>query len=469
MTFNDFNLHRHLIGACEKNGFKQPTPIQNKSIPEILQGKDVMACAQTGTGKTAAFTLPLISNLLMDTNTKTRSPKVLVLTPTRELAEQILTSINTFTKGTQLKTGVVVGGVAYGPQLKMLRNGVDLLVATPGRLIDHLNEGKVDLSATGVLVLDEADRMLDMGFVKPVETIANAAAKQRQTLLFSATFTPEVDRLAKRFLTTPTQIRLATSTQKHDGITQSIYYASGRVQKQDLLKTLLEDQKIWQAIIFMRTKHATDRLAKTLNTWGHDAAALHGDMRQSKRKKVIERMHKGNLKVLVATDVAARGLDVKDLTHVFNFDLPQVAEDYIHRVGRTGRAGAKGTAVSFVSNEERKLLHAIEKTIGRKITVEGDVPTLKPFKANTNSGPRPKAKFGGKPNGKTGGKFNPKAKQKKRTFQGKSEGKFEGKKRGKPAEQQPGQKTTNGNSAKPNQNRPWQNKNKKPRRPRPQA
>lgn len=390
MTFNDFGLHRHLISACKNQGFTAPTPIQEKAIPAVMNDRDLMACAQTGTGKTAAFTLPLISRLLMDTNNKTRGPKALILTPTRELAEQILETLRDFTKGTQLKTGVVVGGVAYGPQLRMLSKPLDILVATPGRLIDHLEQKKVRLDDVKTFILDEADRMLDMGFVKPVERIAEATNSQRQTLLFSATFSPEVTKLAKRFLTEPEKISLAPSTQEHSDISQCIYYTPGREQKMVQLQRILEDQNIWQAIVFMRTKHATDRLAKKLNSWGHEAAALHGDMKQSKRKKVTERMHKGTLKVLVATDVAARGLDVKTLSHVVNFDLPQVAEDYIHRIGRTGRAGAKGSAISFVSNEERKLLNGIEKLLDKKIDVAGgESPSGKPSGSNARSGQHP--------------------------------------------------------------------------------
>ena len=371
MTFTNFGLHKHLIQACEQSGFTTPTPIQEEAIPALMAGHDLMACAQTGTGKTAAFTLPLISKLLMDTNNKARGPKALILTPTRELAEQILESIQTFTKGTQLKTGVIVGGVSYGPQLKMLSKPLDILVATPGRLIDHMGERKINLEDVKYFILDEADRMLDMGFVKPVERIAETTNKDRQTMLFSATFSPEVERLVKRFLTEPKKIRLANATEEHTDITQSVYMTPAREHKTERLQQILDGSNIWQAIIFMRTKHAADRMAKTLSGWGHDAAALHGDMKQSKRKKVTEQMHKGNLKILVATDVAARGLDVKALSHVINFDLPQVAEDYIHRIGRTGRAGAKGTAISFVSNEERKLLSGIEKLLGRKLDVVG--------------------------------------------------------------------------------------------------
>ncbi len=385
MTFDKLDLHPHLIKAINNAGFKSPTPVQEQSIPHILAGGDLMACAQTGTGKTAAFTLPVVHHLLSNAPKKrSNAPRVLILTPTRELADQILANINIFTRGSQLKTGLIVGGVSYGPQIQMMRRPLDILVATPGRLIDHMGEGRIDLSQIEVMILDEADRMLDMGFVKPVERIVSDMPKERQTLLFSATFSPEVERLAKRFLKNPVQVRLAAATQNHDQITQSMYYTSGKDQKADLLKEVLADGKVWQAIVFMRTKHSTDRLAKTIASWGHEAAALHGDMRQSARKRVIEQMHKGKVKVLVATDVAARGLDVKELSHVVNFDLPQVAEDYVHRIGRTGRAGAEGTALSFVSRDEFHLLRAIETMMGRKITAENERPhSHAPQRANS--------------------------------------------------------------------------------------
>ena len=367
MKFTQFDLHRHLLQACSNNGFENATPIQEQAIPKIIAGDDVMACAQTGTGKTAAFTLPVLHRLMHDTNNTQRGPKVVILSPTRELAQQILESIRMFTKGTQIKTGMVVGGVGYGPQIKMLAKPLDILVATPGRLIDHMHENRVDLTKVQSFVLDEADRMLDMGFVKPVETICETMPHDRQTLLFSATFSPGVERLAQRFLQNPTVIKLAQSHTENKNITQSLFYTNSREQKIDLLRTLLEDGKVWQTVVFIKTKHQADKMAKMIQDWGHRSAALHGDMRQTKRRRVIELMHENKVKVLVATDVAARGLDIKDLSHVINFDLPQVAEDYVHRIGRTGRAGADGIAYSMVSRPEMKLLHAIEKFIGRKI------------------------------------------------------------------------------------------------------
>ena len=376
MTFNELNLHEHLLRAIEKAGFEAPTPVQEQSIPHIMEGGDLMACAQTGTGKTAAFTLPVAHRLMTTKRTaeKPNGPRALVLTPTRELADQVLTNIKTFIGGSWLKAGLVVGGVSYTPQIKMLQKPLDILVATPGRLMDHMREGRVDLSQVEIVILDEADRMLDMGFSKPVETIVSEIVGTPQTLLFSATFDNEVEKLAKKYLTDPKEVRLAASTKRHESIDQSMYFTKGREQKMEIMEGILSDPKVWQAIVFMRTKFATERMAKQIESWGHTASALHGDMRQNARKRVVERMHKGNLRVLVATDVAARGLDLKDLTHVINFDLPQVAEDYIHRIGRTGRAGAEGVAVSFVSRDEMHLLRGIEKLLGEKIHAENDMP-----------------------------------------------------------------------------------------------
>ena len=350
-------------------------PVQEQSIPHILAGKDVMACAQTGTGKTGAFIIPVAHRLLEATErAKPGYPRAVILTPTRELALQVLANAQGFIKGTHLRAGVVVGGASYGPQINMLRKPLDLLIATPGRLIDHLNENRVDLSRAEVIVLDEADRMLDMGFSKPVDTIISHMAANRQTLLFSATFSKEIKKMAQRLLTNPVEVELAHAEVKHDNITQSMVYTPNKDDKINHLKTLLDDENVWQAIVFTKTKHGADKLAKKIAGWGHDADALHGNMRQNARKRVIEKMHKGKVRILVATDVAARGIDVKELTHVVNFDLPQVAEDYIHRIGRTGRAGAKGFAVSFVSKDEVNLLRDIEKLTKNQMVAENEEP-----------------------------------------------------------------------------------------------
>ncbi|MDD9912541.1 MAG: DEAD/DEAH box helicase [Alphaproteobacteria bacterium] len=375
--FSSLGLHAHILKAITKNGFKTPTPVQAQSIPLALEGKDVLACAQTGTGKTAAFTLPAVYRLLSKPHQEgRRTPRVLILTPTRELANQVAENVRTFTEGTPLKMGVIVGGASYGPQIKMLKNSLDILVATPGRLIDHLQEGLANLSAVEVLVLDEADRMLDMGFLKPVERIFDETADQRQVLLFSATVDSGIERLAKKFMTDPVQVRLAAETGMHAQIEQSLFHTSSREHKVELLRELVSNDAVWQAIVFTKTKRAADRMAQTISGWGHSTEALHGDMRQGARRRVVQKMHKGETRILVATDVAARGIDVKDLSHVINFDLPQVAEDYVHRVGRTGRAGAKGTAVSLVSKDELPLLKDIEKLLGEKIESRNEAPAM---------------------------------------------------------------------------------------------
>jgi len=403
MSFQGFKLHAKLLGNINKAGFTEATPVQAKTIPLALQNRDIMACAQTGTGKTAAFVLPLAHKLLSNeraTNVPPKAPRALILTPTRELAGQVLDNINLFIKGTDLKANMVVGGVSFPPQLKMLNRPLDILVATPGRLIDHMQQGTVNLKGVETIILDEADRMLDMGFLKPVERIMSGIAAQRQTLLFSATFDAEIEKLSKRFLNEPSVVKLASSTQQHAQITQSLYYTEGKEHKADLLKKLLDNKEVWQAVVFMKTKHATDKMAKRIQGWGHDTAALNGNMKQNARKRVIDQMHKGKLRVLVATDVAARGIDVKDITHVFNFDLPQVAEDYIHRIGRTGRAGATGEAVSFISVEEYGLLRDIEKLMQQKIK-----PLNEPSKPLPSDIPATAKGFGnrGKKTGKSSG------------------------------------------------------------------
>ena len=395
MTFQDFSLEPRLLDAVQKSAFTQPTPVQEQAIPPITKGADVMACAQTGTGKTAAYVLPLLHRLLTNPPTEEgKGARVLILTPTRELAAQVCKNIDTFAKGLPIRSGVLVGGVPYGPQIRLLNHPLDILVATPGRLMDHMNTGRVDFTRIETIVFDEADRMLDMGFLKPVETIMAETPEARQTLLFSATYSNEVERVVKRFLKDPTRISLAPSTQQHESISQKVMHASGRDHKVTLLNEILQDTGVWQAIVFIKTKHAADKMAKKLGDMGFDTAALHGDMRQSARSRVIRQMHDGKVRVLVATDVAARGLDVKELSHVINFDLPQVAEDYIHRIGRTGRAGESGVAISLVGPEDRSLLRDIERLIGRKIDAEGEPSTA----------PMPTRKPGGRNGGRSAGR-----------------------------------------------------------------
>lgn len=368
MTFHKFDFHDAIARSLTDNNFTTPTEIQEQAMPAVLAGKDVMACAQTGTGKTAAFVLPILQKLVSsESPVDGRGPRVLILTPTRELAQQVHDNIRLFSRYLHFKVGMLIGGVSYRPQYDMLKRRVDIIVATPGRLIDHMEQNKVDFSRLEVVVLDEADRMLDMGFVKPVESIVSAAPANRQTLFFSATFDNAVEKVAKNFLRSPVRLELAPQKQNNKAITQSMVTAKDSDQKRGLLNALLLEKDVKQAIVFVGTKHGTDRLAKRLASCGYRAAALHGDMKQNARKRTIDAMHKGDIKVLVATDVAARGIDVPTITHVINYDLPQVAEDYVHRIGRTGRAGATGYAISLIGPRDRRQLKQVENWIGQKI------------------------------------------------------------------------------------------------------
>ena len=370
MRFNELNLDPKLLKAVDAAGFTTPTDIQREAIPVVLTGGDLMASAQTGTGKTAAFVLPILQRLLKPSQRPGKGPRVLVLTPTRELAAQVDDDIRKFGRFCQFRAGNIVGGVAYGPQIKLLRNPVDLLVATPGRLMDHMAEGRIDFSRLEVFVLDEADRMLDMGFVSEVRKVAKALPGNRQTLLFSATLEGKVLSIANELLRAPKSIQLAVNTQRHEDIRQHVFQTDDADHKHRLLNHHLGADSLSQAVIFTRTKRRADRLAKKLSRDGHRCAALHGDMRQGARKRTIDQMKAGNVRVLVATDVAARGLDIKGISHVINFDLPMVAEDYIHRIGRTGRAGATGTAISFVGPEEWELLSGIQRLTGWEMARE---------------------------------------------------------------------------------------------------
>jgi superfamily II DNA/RNA helicase len=378
VSFADLNLDSRLMQALEALNFVQPTAIQQEAIPVILQNKDVMASAQTGTGKTAAFMLPTLHKLLTAPPKGTgKGPRVLVLSPTRELAQQINDAVRDFGKNTRLRMGTIVGGVSYFHQEKLLSRPFDILVATPGRLMDHMDKGRIDFSRIELLILDEADRMLDMGFVDDVEMIASKMPADRQTLLFSATLEGEVERVARKLLNDPVRIQTASVREKHESITQSVLAADDFGHKNSLLTSLLERKEMQQAVVFVATKSGTEELAETLKAQGISADALHGDMKQGFRRRVLEKMHEGRLKVLVATDVAARGLDVKGVTHVINFDLPMVSEDYVHRIGRTGRGGATGEAVTLVSPREWHKLFRIEQMLGTKldeIVIEGLEP-----------------------------------------------------------------------------------------------
>ncbi len=365
--FASFGLALPLLRSLSKNGFHSPTVIQAKALPVALQGRDVLASAQTGTGKTAAFVLPALQRLLTPASEEGCGPRVLILTPTRELAGQVEVVIRQLGRFTALRSGTVVGGMSYGPQERMLRGGVDLLVATPGRLMDHMARGLMDFSRLELFVLDEADRMLDMGFIKPVQRIAAALPVERQTLLFSATLEGEVMNITKRLLQNPERIHLSPVRQRNQAISQHLHTVNGPEHKHALLSHFLTDPKVNQAIVFTATKRGADRLTKRLNASGLSCAALHGNMRQNARLKTVDALRRGKVQVLVATDVAARGIDLEGVSHVINFDLPTVAEDYIHRIGRTGRNGATGTAISLVGAQDKVKLSRIERLTGHRI------------------------------------------------------------------------------------------------------
>ena len=384
MSFQNFNLDPKLLKAIEESGYTQPSDIQLQAIPPVIQGQDLMASAPTGTGKTAAFVLPALQRLLTNTPGKGKGPRVLVLTPTRELATQVAENIQKFTKHIRMSSGSVVGGTPYPPQMRMLKQPLDLLVATPGRLIDHMNSGRLDFSRLELLILDEADRMLDMGFVDDVKKIAAETPDSRQTLLFSATLEGEIAKIARQILKQPVRLQVSGVKVKHESITQHIHQADDYRHKRALLSHILGREELNQAIIFTATKKGADELSVRLKEEGLTCEALHGDMKQAMRRRTVENVKRMKTRVLVATDVAARGLDIKGISHVINFDMPMQAEDYVHRIGRTGRGGSTGVAVSLVGPQDWMLLSRIEKFIDSRLElseVEGLEPKL----------PRPKA------------------------------------------------------------------------------
>ncbi|NTU70482.1 MAG: DEAD/DEAH box helicase [Coriobacteriia bacterium] len=365
MSFDNLGLDARILDAVRSMGYDAPTPIQAQAIPAIVAGKDIVGCAQTGTGKTAAFTLPLLQRI----QGGGKSPRALIVTPTRELCAQIEDVARQASKYTKHRVISVYGGVGYQPQAKALRRGVDVLVATPGRLLDLCNNRDCDLSRVEVLVLDEADRMLDMGFLPDVKRILALLPKNRQNLLFSATMTPEVMRVAGDTLHDPVHIDVSPPSKPIDKIAQSIYPV-GQQQKMDLLVRLISDHRLERVLVFTRTKHRADRVAKVLDRSGISGAAIHGNRSQGQRQQALDGFKRGRHRVLVATDIVARGIDVDNITHVINFDLPNVPEDYVHRIGRTARAGKSGTAFSLFAPEEHDQLRDIEKTIDAVIDSE---------------------------------------------------------------------------------------------------
>ena len=376
-TFANLHLDAALLRAIEESGYTTPTAIQAQAIPVITEGHDLMASAQTGTGKTAAFMLPALNLLATPHALKSRGPRILVLVPTRELAAQVNEATRKYGKFIRARTVSIVGGMPYPLQNKLLSQPLDILVATPGRLLDHMERGRIDLTRLQMLILDEADRMLDMGFLPDVERICSQLTAERQTLLFSATLDGDIARIAKQILKNPKTIQVAGQKEKHANIEQRLHYVDDMTHKNKLLEHLLIAPDMNQAIIFTSTKRHADLLAEDLYAAGHKTAALHGDMTQGARNRTLTKLRQGDVKVLVATDVAARGIDVQGISHVINYDLPKFAEDYVHRIGRTGRAGASGIAISFASNMDRHILRKIEQFTGNGMTptvIEGFEP-----------------------------------------------------------------------------------------------
>jgi len=372
LKFGDLDLDSKILQAVRDSGYEAPTPIQAQAIPIILNGKDMLGCAQTGTGKTAAFALPILQRLVSrknNNNMKTkRKISVLVVAPTRELAIQIKDSFNIYGKYTGLRNTVVYGGVGQNPQVKKLQQGVDILIATPGRLLDLIRQGHINLGFVEVLILDEGDRMLDMGFIKDIRTIINYIPKNRQTLLFSATIPPEVKKLANSILNTPIRIDISPEKPTLENLKQSVFLIS-KNKKQALLQKLLRDQSIKRALVFMRTKHGANRVVKNLKKKGIRTDAIHGNKSQTARQNALQSFRTGAIRVLVATDVASRGIDVDDISHVIQFDLPTETETYIHRIGRTARAGAGGIAYAFCEENELPKLKEIEKLIRMRLNI----------------------------------------------------------------------------------------------------
>jgi ATP-dependent RNA helicase RhlE len=367
MPFKTFGLSDPLVQGILATGYTAPTEIQSRAIPAAIRGSDIIACAQTGTGKTAAFVLPILDRLSHERAGRKRAVRSLILTPTRELAVQIERSILGYGRFTNLKALAVYGGVSINNQIGTLRRGVDIVVATPGRLIDHIERNTIELSGVEVLVLDEADRMLDMGFVKDVRRIVGPLPKKRQTMLFSATISPEVQNLAADMLKSPKVIQIGRPRNPIDTITQHIYEVE-KTLKMDLLLHMIEDWRMFSVLVFSRTKYGADKISRRLKRAGVVAVSIHSGRTQNQRQQALDGFRSGKYQVMVATDVAARGIDVEGISHVINYDVPTHAEDYVHRIGRTGRAEATGDAITFVSSEEKKYLREVGKFIGRKLT-----------------------------------------------------------------------------------------------------
>ncbi|MBN4046478.1 DEAD/DEAH box helicase [bacterium AH-315-P15] len=397
LTFAELGLDRRLLDALHAENYATPTPIQAKAIPSLLEGRDLLGVAQTGTGKTAAFVLPILQKLsVKPAKAAARRPQALILAPTRELAIQIGEAVKTYGQNLQLRHAVIYGGVGQNPQVQKMVRGVHILVATPGRLIDLIGQGHIKLDNISSFVLDEADRMLDMGFIRDVRKISALLPQKRQSLLLSATMPPDIAKLAASLLDNPDRVEISPKVVTVDRIDQRVYFCEAE-GKRDLLSKVLADESIYRVIVFTRTKHRANSVTEFLNKRNHPAEAIHGNKSQGARQRALESFRKGDVRVLVATDIAARGIDIDDVTHVINFELPNEAESYVHRIGRTARAGATGTALSFCSPDERPYLRDIERLIRREITNEGERPHMAhiprkpkaPQRQNQNKGKRP--------------------------------------------------------------------------------
>jgi ATP-dependent RNA helicase RhlE len=369
MTFEKLNLSKPLLDSLRREGYTEPTPIQQRSIPPILERKDLFGCAQTGTGKTAAFALPLLQ-LIAGENSSVRLPGIqaLVLAPTRELAIQINESFKAYGCFTGIRNTCVYGGISQQTQVKIIKRGVEILIATPGRLLDLMNQRIINLNTIRYFVLDEADRMLDMGFIDDIRKILAKLPEKKQTLFFAATITPEISKLASSMLNSPVNVSVTPVSSTTELISQSVYYVK-KEDKMYLLKHLMQHHSIHHALVFTRTKHRADRVARALNSTGIKAESIHGDKSQNKRESTLKGFKDGMIRVLVATDVASRGIDIDKLSHVINFEIPELPSAYVHRIGRTGRAGSKGIAMSFCSSDERPYLKNINKLIRKEIDV----------------------------------------------------------------------------------------------------
>lgn len=418
MLFKDLNIIKPILKAVEEAGYEKPTEIQENSIPIVLKGKDILGCAQTGTGKTAAFAIPILQNIVADKEKNNeRNIKALIVAPTRELAIQIEENFAMYSKYLDIKDTVIFGGVNQSSQVRRIKAGVDVLVATPGRLLDLSNQKHVDLKNVKYFVLDEADRMLDMGMIHDVKKIISRLPKERQNLLFSATMPKEVMKLVNSILKKPVKVEVQPVSSTAEIISQGVYHVPKK-NKKSLLIHLLRDESIKSVIVFSRTKHGANKIAKDLEKAGITAAAIHGNKSQNQRQLALNNFKEGNIRVLVATDIAARGIDIDELSHVINYDLPDVAETYVHRIGRTGRAGASGVAITFCDEEEKAMFRSIEKVIGKPIPVLAEEeyeiiqPVVQPSqkKSNNQGNNRKYKSYRGKSFGKNKGNNKSKVK-----------------------------------------------------------